>query len=105
MALSAAVQEALWWKRLRGLFEKEEAIVIHCDNQSAISVAKNGGYQPRTKHIDIRHHFIRDAWEKGDVQVVYISTDKQTADGLTKPLPPAKMKVCRESLGLHHPMG
>ncbi|XP_062538037.1 uncharacterized protein LOC134206350 [Armigeres subalbatus] len=105
MALSAAVQEALWWKRLRSLFEEEQSIMIHCDNQSAISVAKNGGYQPRTKHIDIRHHFIRDAWEKGEVRIAYISTDKQTADGLTKPLLAAKMDLCREAMGLQRPMG
>ncbi|XP_055622819.1 uncharacterized protein LOC129766322 [Toxorhynchites rutilus septentrionalis] len=105
MALSAAVQEAIWWKRLRALFEEDQAIVIHCDNQSAISVANNGGYRPRTKHIDIRHHFIRDCCDKGDIMVEYISTDKQTADGLTKALPPSKIKLCREAMGLRNSMG
>lgn len=105
MALSAAVQEALWWKRLRGLFEDEMELVIHCDNQSAIAVAKNGGYHPRTKHIDIRHHFIRDALERGDINVTYVSTDQQTADGLTKPLPAAKLVPCREAMGFRKPMG
>ncbi|XP_062701949.1 uncharacterized protein LOC134285364 [Aedes albopictus] len=104
MALSAAVQEALWWKRLRGLFEDEVKLEIHCDNQSAIAVAKNGGYHPRTKHIDIRHHFIRDALEKGDIAVSYVSTDHQTADGLTKPLPAAKLVPCRQAMGVQKPM-
>ena len=94
MALSAAVQEALWWRRLRGRIKMEEAITIHCDNQSAIAVARNGGYHPRTKHIDIRHHFIRDALEKGEVAVDYVGTEKQIADGLTKPLCRAKMENC-----------
>ncbi|XP_062538749.1 uncharacterized protein LOC134207025 [Armigeres subalbatus] len=56
MALSAAVQEASWWQGLTAQFAPSCAITIHCDNQSAIAIAKNGGYNPRTKHIDIRHH-------------------------------------------------
>lgn len=43
--------------------------------------------------------------EKGDVAVDYIETEKQKADGLTKPLARLKMEVCREALGLQHPFG
>ncbi|XP_058828384.1 uncharacterized protein LOC131688229 [Topomyia yanbarensis] len=64
MALAATVQEASWWRGLLAQFGQEKPIEIRCDNQSAISIAKNGGYTPRTKHIDIRHHYIRDALEQ-----------------------------------------
>lgn len=100
MALSAAVQEALWWKRLRATFDIDEAVKINCDNQSTIAVAKNGGYYPRTKHIDIRYCFIRDAVQRGDVDIVYISTDKQLADCLTKSLPKPKIELQRAAMGI-----
>lgn len=74
--------------------------MIHCDNQSTIAVAKNGGYHARTKHIDIRHHFIRDALDRGDVDVVYIRTEEQVADGLTKPLTKIKLDLHRRTMGL-----
>lgn len=100
MALSATVQEALWWKRLRARIEKNEEIVIYCDNQSAIAVSKNGGFHSRTKHIDIRHHFIRDTLDRGDVEITYINTEVQVADGLTKPLQKQKLELHRAAMGL-----
>ncbi|XP_055522420.1 zinc finger protein 208-like [Wyeomyia smithii] len=88
MSVSAAVQEASWWRGLSALLNKnnDEPIEIRCDNQSCIAIAKNGGYNPRTKHIDIRHHFKKDALRRGVVNLTYISTEEQIADGLTKPL-------------------
>lgn len=86
MALSAAVQEASWWLRLLAQFGGKRPIDLYCDNQSTICIAKNGGYTPRTKHIDIRHHYIRDALDQKIVNIDYVSTDDQVADGLTKPL-------------------
>ena len=53
MALSAAVQEASWWQGLLTQFGKHDPIKLFCDNQSTICIAKNGGYTPRTKHIDM----------------------------------------------------
>ncbi len=60
-------------------------IPINCDNTSAISITKNLVQHSRTKHIDVRHHFIRDHVEKGDVSISFISTDLQLADIFTKP--------------------
>ncbi|KXJ71784.1 hypothetical protein RP20_CCG019713 [Aedes albopictus] len=56
MSLSAAVQEASWWRGLVSQFGETDAIELRCDNQSTICIARNGGYTPRTKHIDIRHY-------------------------------------------------
>jgi hypothetical protein len=57
-----------------------------CDNESAIRVADNPVEHSRTKHIDIRHHFLRDHQQKGDIDIYHISTENQLADIFTKPL-------------------
>ncbi|GJW79453.1 hypothetical protein Tco_0143428 [Tanacetum coccineum] len=57
---------------------------IHVDNESAICVVKNPVYHSKTKHIEIRHHFIRDSYEKRLVEMVKIHTDNNVADLLTK---------------------
>ncbi|GJX81856.1 hypothetical protein Tco_0331337 [Tanacetum coccineum] len=57
---------------------------IHVDNESAIYVVKNLVYHSRTKHIEIRHHFIRDSYEKRLIEMVKIHTDNNVADLLTK---------------------
>lgn len=71
-------------------FQKIGSIEILCDNQSTIAVAKAGGYNPRTKHIDIRHHLIRDVLERKVVNIDYVTSEDQLADELTKPLSPVK---------------
>lgn len=101
MSVSAAVQEASWWRGLSALFNGGgKAIEIRCDNQSCIAIAKNGGYNPRTKHIDIRHHFIKDALGRGVVKLTYVGTEDQIADGLTKPLQRTKFEDSRRMMGI-----
>lgn len=100
MALAATVQEASWWHGLLAQLGRKQPIELRCDNQSAICIAKNGGYTPRTKHIDIRHHYIRDALDKKIVQLTYVSTDEQTADGLTKSLERIKLERNRSAMGI-----
>ena len=58
---------------------------IFCDNTSAINLSKNSVHHSRTKHMDIRHHFLHDHVLKGDILLEFITTDKQIADILTKP--------------------
>ncbi|GJX18660.1 putative ribonuclease H-like domain-containing protein [Tanacetum coccineum] len=58
---------------------------IHIDNESTICVVKNPFYHSRTKHIEIRHHFIRDCYEKRLIDVLKIHTDSNVADLLTNP--------------------
>ncbi|XP_065091045.1 uncharacterized protein LOC135712004 [Ochlerotatus camptorhynchus] len=100
MALSAAVQEAMWWRGLMKQLGLDQTIELCCDNQSTICIAKNGGYTPRTKHIDIRHHFIRDALDQNIVRLKYVSTDQQIADGLTKTLERIKLERNRVAMGV-----
>jgi hypothetical protein len=59
---------------------------VFIDNKSTISLCKNPIRHERTKHIDLRYHYIRDCMEKGTITVEYISTNEQKADILMKPL-------------------
>jgi hypothetical protein len=61
-------------------------VPLLCDNESAIHLTDNPVEHSRTKHIDIRHHFLRDHQQKGDIDVYHISTENQLADIFTKPL-------------------
>ncbi|GJZ88562.1 putative ribonuclease H-like domain-containing protein [Tanacetum coccineum] len=64
--------------------EAEYVVAAHCCGQSTICIVKNLVFHQRTKHIEIRHHFIRDANEKNLIQVLKIHTDDNVADLLTK---------------------
>jgi hypothetical protein len=59
-------------------------VPLLCDNESAIHLADNPVEHSRTKHIDIRHHFLRDHQQKGDINIFHISTENQLADIFTK---------------------
>jgi hypothetical protein len=64
------------------------SVIIHCDNQGAIKLAHNPLFYKRTKHIEIRYHFIRKVVEDGIVKIVYLSTENMIADIMTKALLP-----------------
>jgi hypothetical protein len=68
-------------------------VPLICDNESAIRLTDNPDEHSRTKHIDIRHHFLRDHQQKGDINVYHISTENQLADIFTKPLD--EKRFCR----------
>ena len=70
------------------------------DNQSAIAIAHNPVSHARTKHIDIRYHYVREAIQDKVVVVKYCPTDKMMADVSTKFLPKRKFENFREGLGL-----
>ncbi|GKE41742.1 hypothetical protein Tco_1469026 [Tanacetum coccineum] len=63
-----------------------EYVPIFCDNTSAVVISNNPVMHSRTKHIDIRYHFIRDHILKGDIKLHFIPTQYQLADIFTKPL-------------------
>ena len=71
MAISQDSCKALWLhKLLVDLFNQElRPIVIYCDNQSCIQLSKNLVFHDRSKHIEIRYHFIRDYFDRGDVEL------------------------------------
>ena len=89
MALASATQEALW---LRSLITElglpvPTPLKLKEDNQACIHLAHDPVHPKRTKHIDIRYHFIRDHVHKGHVSIEYVPTKDNLADLLTKALP------------------
>ena len=70
------------------------------DNQGAIAIAKNPIAHARTKHIDIRYHYIREAVNDGIIEVKYCPTKQMIADVLTKPLPRGQFENLRLAMGL-----
>ena len=74
--------------------------ILYSDNQSAIALARDNQYHSRTKHIDIRSHFIREAVKNGILTLNYCPTDDMVADILTKALPAVKITKLSKMLGL-----
>ncbi|KAE9058141.1 hypothetical protein PF007_g31403 [Phytophthora fragariae] len=83
MALSDCVKECVWMRRLLIGAEQVGATVIYEDNQGAMALAKNVGYQARTKNIDIRYHFIREKVVSNELELEYMDTKNQLADFMT----------------------
>ncbi|GJS59730.1 hypothetical protein Tco_0654514 [Tanacetum coccineum] len=75
---------------------------IHIDNESTICIVKNPVYHSKTKHIEIRHHFIRDCYEKKLISVTKIHTDLNVADLLTKPFDGPRFNYLVVSIGVHY---
>lgn len=101
VSLSSAMQEAIWWNGFQKELGIDSEITVNCDNQSAIAIAKNGGFHPKRKHIDVRHHFVQDVLANHvGINLSYVSTQDQIADVLTKPLERLKLELFRELMGL-----
>ena len=73
------------------------------DSSSAISVAKNPVLHSKTKHIEVHFHFLRDHYEKGDIDLCHIDTQNQLVDIFTKPLDQAQFARLRGKLGVCFP--
>ena len=94
--------EAIWlWKLLTGLFDLEmEAITILCDNQNCIKMIENPVFHDKSKHIEIRYHYIHDMVQRGAIKLQYVSMDEHEADVLTKPLSHVKFEHFWDKLGV-----
>ncbi|KAJ1696523.1 hypothetical protein LUZ63_005035 [Rhynchospora breviuscula] len=101
VAAGSCCTQLLWMMQTFRDYElKFQKVPILCDNTSAILISKNPVLHSRTKHIEIRHHFIRDHVEKGDVELVHIDTKEQIVDIFTKPLPTQQHVELRFKLGM-----
>ncbi|GKE71337.1 hypothetical protein Tco_1529409 [Tanacetum coccineum] len=101
MAFTKAVKEAIW---LRGLLEELgvelNTVAVNCDNQGTIHLLRNHVFHERTKHINVRYHFIREVLEAKIVEVLKVDTEHNVADALTKVVPRHKLQHCLELLSV-----
>lgn len=91
VALTSAAKELMFIKNILNELGLEEvydrrAIKLLCDNEGAKSLAENNGYSPRTKHVDVKYHFIRELIEQNAIILEHIGTKENVADIFTKPL-------------------
>lgn len=101
MSISESSKEAINLKRfLVEILSLQGPVTIYNDNQGAGKLCKNPVFHNRTKHVDIRHHFVRETIERGDIKIEYLSTEEMPADLLTKALSTPKHNQCCKQMGL-----
>ncbi|CAK1595645.1 unnamed protein product [Parnassius mnemosyne] len=101
VAISEATREALYLSNIFNNIGIEcECVTLFNDNQGAIKLIQNRSYRSRTKHIDVRHHFVRDMCEEGLIELRYLCTERMPADVLTKGLSGPKHHECLRNLGM-----
>jgi hypothetical protein len=79
---------------------KLSKVPLLCDIESAIRMADNLVEHSRTKHIDIRYHFLRDHQQRGDIEIAYVNTKNQSTDMFTKPLDEKTFSKIRNELNI-----
>ncbi|KAL7109082.1 hypothetical protein ACP275_06G153000 [Erythranthe tilingii] len=101
IAAGSCCTQLLWMQHMLNDYGfREKELHVFCDNESAINISKNHVQHSRTKHIDIRLHFIRNLVEQKRVTIDYVSTDNQLADIFTKPLDFLRFDSLRKALGI-----
>ncbi|CAM8899407.1 unnamed protein product [Rhodiola kirilowii] len=101
VAVTEAAKEVMCLQYfLQELNQDHKESVLHCDSQSAIHLMRDPVYHARTKHIQLRYHFIRSALEDGVLVLENILESRNPADMLTRVVPNEKLKLCASSVGL-----
>jgi len=102
MAATAAAKQALWLRNLISEItrEKPKTVTLFVDNNSAIALMKNPVFHGRSKHIDLKYHFIRECIERGQIVVRRVGTEEQKADVLTKSMAAVKLSVMTHLIGV-----
>ena len=101
IAMSSCCAQILWMRsQLSDYGFAYNKILMYCDNKSAIALCCNNVQHSRSKHIDIRHHFIREQVEKGIVELYFVKTEFQLADIFTKALPRERFEFILLRLGM-----
>ena len=106
MALSSAAQEAIWMRELNSDLgnPQSQPTLVYEDNQSAIAMTKNPQFHGRTKHINIKYHYVREQVSKDKICLEYCPTEDMLADALTKGIGPEKFEKLRSLYGMYNPV-
>ena len=102
MELASTGQQAAWLRSFSGEigFPIQGLIPLCSDNQAAIFLTINPAVERRTKHIDIRHHYIREQYEEKVIEPFHVAGEENPADLFTKSLPVVKVEKFRSKIGL-----
>ena len=101
VAVGRCCAQVLWMRNQLLDYDLQlSKIPIYCDNTSAIAIANNPVLHSKTKHIEIRYHFIRGHVMIGDVQLHFVPTEYQLADLFTKPLDETRFNLLISELGM-----
>jgi hypothetical protein len=100
ISVGSCCGQLLWMKQTLLDFGVKFKVPFLCDNESAVKIVNNPVQHSRTKHIDIRHHFLRDHVSKGEIKIDGISTNDQLADIFTKPLDEQRFCKLRNELNV-----
>ena len=99
--VSSCCAQLLWMKATLSDFGiKSKQVPLLCDNESAIKLTNNAVQHARIKHIDVRHHFIRDHQQKWDICIESVDTEDQLTDIFTKPLDEKRFCKLRNELNI-----
>jgi len=98
-------KELVWLRRLLGDIgmPDDNPTVLRMDNQSAIAIAKNPQFHNRTKHIEVRYHYLRNKVKEEELKLEYVPTGEQTANALTKALNREKHNTFAKEMGVYRP--
>jgi hypothetical protein len=101
-AFTIAVQQIIYYRQVLAElgYCQDQPTVLFGDNKGALSLAVTTKDHTRSKHIDIKHHFLRDCVKNGSIQLIYNSTAEQLADMFTKPLSYPKLSYFRTILSI-----
>ena len=101
-AMALSVSEMIWMRRLLSELRvlRNNTMVLHCDNKSAINIANNPVQHDRTKHIEIDRFFIKEKIDGGMLKLDYVKSNEQLADCLTKGLGPGDGAVISSKMGM-----
>jgi len=104
MAATATAKQALWLRNLISEITKQEPkpVTLFVDNNSAIALMRNPVFHGRSKHIDLKYHFIRECVERGQIVVKKVGSKEQKADVLTKAMSAVKLTVMSHLIGVRN---
>ena len=101
IAAGSSCSQMIWMKQMLTEYNvTQDVMTLYCDNLSTINISKNPIQHSRTKHIDIRHHFIRDLVEEKTIKLEHVATELQLADIFTKALDANQFENLRGKLGI-----